>query len=753
MGLFYRKPFAVACALFLVSCASGHFFLWKTDFLLAFLLFFAFLLCCIVHFAAAKHFLRMSALAIIIIPIFLGFLCQGAYKRHIEHDIMSYISSEKVEIEYVVLSRLFSYEYETGFEVRCEEIDGNETNMKMILVSPYQSDAQKGFRIRSIAVISDFESDGYFNEKSYYNSKGFYVLGEEEEASYTVLEEDAGVPGSWLGVLNDMAGGLFEKNMSKSASALYRAVFLGDKSGLSPSVKLNFKRTGTYHLLALSGMHLAVISRMLESVMIRIRIGKKRRYMLLPCFIVFYAAFTGFSLSVVRSALMLCVSYLAYLVRAGRDKLTSLFFAGALICLVSPASVSDIGLWLSFFATFGIIISDFYCKYLCVIIRKLKNRRLRRFLRIASADIAASVSATLMTLPFTWASFGKISWIGPAATLILTPLISVMLTLAPIYLLSAATFLSALFAPALEKVADAVLYIAGTLSDKRQIYVSIRYLFVPWLLVPFAVIFFVLLVARLKRKLIIPAAALAFVAVFSVFEYAFVTGKITDITYIHSGNNEYFAVSDRGHHVLVDVSDGSFSKLYSASQKTSEYGYSEIDVLVLTHLHKKHAVSLTKLAAREKVYEVWIPSPLNETERATALSVVDAAEKAGIKAVIYKSGCNLVLLDNSVMTLDRAYISRSTHPVISISVSGNVNILYLSSSYPDYSTDYLSSESVIIGTHGPVCKNEYLIPIGDDTSVVSVADEELVSYARVEDKPDNILLMKNTSLLTLRKAY
>ena len=68
-----------------------------------------------------------------------------------------------------------------------------------------------------------------------------------------------------------------------------------------------------------------------------------------------YVAITGFSLSVVRAAIMLTSVAITYFIWCDNDSVTALFIAAFLICLISPYSIANVSFLLSFLATFGVL--------------------------------------------------------------------------------------------------------------------------------------------------------------------------------------------------------------------------------------------------------------------------------------------------------------------------------------------------------------------------------------------------------------
>ena len=290
-----------------------------------------------------------------------------------------------------------------------------------------------------------------------------------------------------------------------------------------------------------------------------------------------------------------------------------------------------------------------------------------------------------------------------------------------------------------------ILWISGVFSEIENIYVSLDYDFVEYLVFPFFLIFAIFLVVNLKHKIIIPIFALAWVMVFSVFEYNALNDPLTRMKYIRLGQNEYICLSTSGENTLIDISDGSGGKLSTAANEAVRKGFCEIDAVILTHLHKRHVNSLKQLASDQTVRKVIIPKPINDDESSVALSINYEMELLGVETLYYKAD-EALEIHGTILKSEHAYIKRSSHPIIKLEFDGAIDLLYIGSSYYEYGTAG-SSENIIIGTHGPICKKDFTVD-GSRASLISIADEELISFAEVKNG-EKAKIIKNIELITL----
>jgi competence protein ComEC len=150
-----------------------------------------------------------------------------------------------------------------------------------------------------------------------------------------------------------------------TASGLLKALVIGDRSGLTDEDWELFRYTGTNHLIAISGLHIGIISGLAFLLGIRIWKVIPRLPLLVPAPRAaavasilaggLYAGLAGFSIPTQRALLMLVIFMGSHLL--ARTSRPSRSFALALlsVTLVEPTSVLSPGFWLSFLAV-GIIL-------------------------------------------------------------------------------------------------------------------------------------------------------------------------------------------------------------------------------------------------------------------------------------------------------------------------------------------------------------------------------------------------------------
>lgn len=259
---------------------------------------------------------------------------------------------------------------------------------------------------------------------------------------------------------------------------LILAMTLGLRSDLPKSLTKAFRRAGTIHIFAISGLHVGVIAVLLVHLLSFA--GVSRTYVVLPLapLLMAYVVMTGLQPSALRAALMVTIYYSALLFGRRPDLLGALALTLLVILVVHPLQIFEIGLILSFCMVGGIIVFTGPVHMLCR--RFLFNPAAAAERRLAilaeqSGDpdarvdrwprdglvvmwnhflsiFAAALAAALVSFPLTAHIFGVLTPYSLLANVVVVPLAGPVMGVA-----GAGLFVSLLvpgFAPAANAVAS-----------------------------------------------------------------------------------------------------------------------------------------------------------------------------------------------------------------------------------------------------------------------------------------------------------
>lgn len=212
---------------------------------------------------------------------------------------------------------------------------------------------------------------------------------------------------------------VIEKTLLPPQGSILKAIFLGDKWGLADDLKEKLNITGTRHIVAISGMHMIIMSQILLFLALALGLWRGQAFYFVLFLLILYIIMIGAPASAVRAGIMAGLLLLAQKVGRLRSADRAVVFAATAMLVVNPTLLkADVGFQLSFMATLSII----YLKP--ILDAKATNWpnpwRLKDILTM-------TLAAQLGTLPILIFHFGRLSLVSPLANLLIVPLLPVIM--------------------------------------------------------------------------------------------------------------------------------------------------------------------------------------------------------------------------------------------------------------------------------------------------------------------------------------
>lgn len=146
---------------------------------------------------------------------------------------------------------------------------------------------------------------------------------------------------------------------SPEAIAVASTLILGYKADLSNDVLQAYSKTGTVHVLSVSGAHVAIIYASLELLLgflTRFRYGKTFKAVIIILLVGYYSLLTGFSPAVCRAAFMISMIIIGKTYSRNINTLNILAVSAFFLLLYDPLFITDVGFQLSYLAVAGLIV-------------------------------------------------------------------------------------------------------------------------------------------------------------------------------------------------------------------------------------------------------------------------------------------------------------------------------------------------------------------------------------------------------------
>jgi len=209
----------------------------------------------------------------------------------------------------------------------------------------------------------------------------------------------------------DILRNLVNRGLSEPEAGLARAIILGDKRAISDDLRDIFSKVGISHIVAISGMHISILSAGAMYLFLGIGLSRKKSFYLSCIFLIFYIIMIGAPASAVRAGLMGFFVLLALNIGRLSNITNSLFFVASLLLVINPRLLrDDIGFQLSFLAVLGIV---YFFPIIDNWLEKIKIPKLWGIRNI----VILTISAQITTLPVIVKNFSIISVVSPISNL------------------------------------------------------------------------------------------------------------------------------------------------------------------------------------------------------------------------------------------------------------------------------------------------------------------------------------------------
>ncbi len=460
------------------------------------------------------------------------------------------------------------------YELKVKSVDGTPRKFKMMLSSPDAIMCEVGDILTFNGVLNSESYGGYLSNRCYLYSSVY------SETFVTVEKANHHPPYYYAVKLRDKIRTAFYMELDYDNAALATAVILGDNSGFTDEVKDNIRKAGLSHVTVVSGLHLSIITMMYMKTFGRLFKNKYVSVGVTMMLVLFFLCLTGFGKSSIRAALMLLVLLVSRLFNRQGDSVNSLGLAAIIMCVTNPYVVGDVGVLLSFSATFGIVafskglegfitkplpaVEDSFCKPF--------NKAVRKIAELFSVTFTAVIA----TLPVTVMFFGKVSLVQIASNMLVVPFVQWFMIaaafIAVLHYIPCMGIVTQVFAFICDLLGHIMLSLTGFFASLPMAYVKADYDFVLfWIFASVALFLLIHVLRRNGRGLYIICGILSVMIFISGILAYGITGNDAMTMHIYPAYN--------GQAVILNSSQGNVILACSGKYFDSGYILRELELM------------------------------------------------------------------------------------------------------------------------------------------------------------------------------
>ena len=226
---------------------------------------------------------------------------------------------------------------------------------------------------------------------------------------------------------------IINQSLPNLQAGFLSAILLGDRNDIPKNLNTAFIKTGTAHIIAISGFNVGIVALIFWILLKILGIKRKPRCFTIIFILILYCILSGATASVVRATIMGVILFWGYALEKESPIYNSLALAGLIILALNPNQLFDIGFQLSFLCVWAIVyISPKIEKITSKFINK-ENYFLKNFI---SVPFAISLACWLVTSPVILYNFRIFSPVTIFANLIIVPYITLITVVGFVFILS-----------------------------------------------------------------------------------------------------------------------------------------------------------------------------------------------------------------------------------------------------------------------------------------------------------------------------
>lgn len=387
-----------------------------------------------------------------------------------------------------------------------------------------------------------------------------------------------------------------------------KGAILGERNEIDDSIIENFQKLGIYHILAISGLHVGIISIVLFEFLMLLRIPERRGYLIIILVLIFYSLLLEGKSPVFRASFIIILFLLSKLLWKDHYFLNAASLSAFFLLLSNPHYIIDPGFLLTYTAIFFITV------YTENIYKSLPFFDLRlKFLNKIYSKIVAlfsmSISASLGTLPIIAFYFNRIVFSSILFNLLVIPLFIFLVYLSiPWLILLIFSTKIASYLSFIVKIPISLVILLSNINVPS--FLSFRVPQPHFSLILLYIISFSL-IPFTKKFLKLTFSVIFLSSFFLICLHPFPPySKYFKISFIDIGPGESTLIEFPGMEKMLIDGGGGMGNYDVGENILSPFlwskGIKKIDYLVLSHAHPDHIGGLFSIVKNFKIGEVWV---------------------------------------------------------------------------------------------------------------------------------------------------
>lgn len=481
-----------------------------------------------------------------------------------------------------------------------------------------------------------------FDYASYLRNFNTFTVFYAEESNCEKINQKISLKWAFLNKLNEIRNGILKSHSQYLKSPnleIMGGIVFGDDAVSPPEfIKKAFRNSGLLHILAASGMNVALIYGIWFFIMSRLRAPFNLTVGSGIFVVIFYSLMTGLGPSVVRAMFMLIFILIGKLLDRDAHSISLLSFVALLMLIYNPAYINDVGFQLSFLVTFGLLVTA------PVVFEKVKFMP-----NWLSGAIFVPVVAQIWVAPIQMFYFNSFSLYSVAANIISVPFVgiisfggfvsSVLALIKPI-----SSQVCAVFDFVLNPVINGLVFVSECFSNlPHSLLMTIQPNIFQIILYYAIVLTLTLLLKNGKSKKLV-LCALVLTLILSASMIKLPDKKFETIVFDVQNADAFLIKTPEGKYFIIDSGKAPYKGSKTQAQAIileylKDRGIKKIEALFITHFDSDHAGGAADLINNLKIKTIYVNS-LNDNSK-IAQNIYSCTKSRNIALVKVENNKNI----------------------------------------------------------------------------------------------------------------
>ncbi|KPU27915.1 hypothetical protein TR13x_00765 [Caloranaerobacter sp. TR13] len=592
----------------------------------------------------SKEKVFIYSLALLV--FFTGYYNTNSMKKE---DKLQFLYDNKIEYTGIVKKEITRSPSYSKYVLITDYIKINGTTYhvkeKVLLNINGKKTFKAGDKIKGIGLIKKPKANTnpkLFNYRLYLETKNIYLIIYSRDYSINLLSKNnLNFLEYRTRLIRKKFLNILDTTLSEENSSIIKSIILGESSYLDKNTLDSFREMGISHVLAVSGLHVGIISAFFLFIFAILQIDKRLSTIITIMLIWSYGYIVEFPPSVLRALIIFTVLMISNFTLRRYDAVNSILFGAFTLLVFKPLWIFNIGFQLSFVSALSLVL---FTKRIELLL-KVNNK----IIKLISPVLAVQIGA----LPLLSYYFNNISLIAIITNLVLVPMLSFsviggfILIFISYLNINIALFLGIILNTILNltrflmKFFDMIPY--KTLTLPQPSFESIIYYYLT-VFILLGYIKFDLLSMKVKKAFLTYALFTILLIAFHITLQNNVKIEFLDVgqgdSSLISVNNEKFFLIDTGGSLTGEF-DVSENILYPYLVKK---GIFTLDGVFVSHFHEDHCEALLKLAERLKIKNIFIS--YENVQNDLYLDIIKKAKEKDITVKILTRGDKIKINKN-----------------------------------------------------------------------------------------------------------